>query len=144
MKVTGSYKFDTTAAKVWAVLIDPKSLSHCIPGCEGLESTGDNEYKAVMTVGIGPIRGKYNAKISMRDLVPNQSYRLVVEGTGATGFVNGDAVITLVEEGGKTTLQVDGNSQAGGPMARVGQRMIDSVSNMLMDRFFKCMQKAAR
>ena len=144
MKVTGSYQFDTTAAKVWAVLINPKSLSHCIPGCEGLESTGDNEYKAVMTVGIGPIRGKYNAKISMRDLVPNQSYRLVVEGTGATGFVNGDAVITLVEEGGKTTLQVDGNSQAGGPMARVGQRMIDSVSNMLMDRFFKCMQKAAR
>ena len=144
MKVTGSYKFDTTAAKVWAVLIDPKSLSHCIPGCEGLESTGDNEYKAVMTVGIGPIRGKYNAKISMRDLVPNQSYRLVVEGTGATGFVNGDAVITLVEEGGKTTLQVDGNSQAGGPMARVGQRMMDSVSKMLMDRFFECMQKAAR
>ena len=144
MKVTGSYKFDTTAAKVWAVLIDPKSLSHCIPGCEGLESTGDNEYKAVMTVGIGPIRGKYNAKISMRDLVPNQSYRLVVEGTGATGFVNGDAVITLVEEGGKTTLQVDGNSQAGGPMARVGQRMMDSVSKMLMDRFFECLQKEAR
>lgn len=144
MKVAGSYQFNSTAAKLWAVLTDPKSLSHCIPGCEGLESTGNNEYQAVMTVGIGPIRGRYNAKISMRDLVPNQSYRLVVEGTGATGFVNGNAVITLVEDGGKTTLQVDGDSQAGGPMARVGQRMMDSVSKMLMDRFFECLQKEAR
>ena len=143
MKVTGSYQFNTTASKVWSVLTDPRSLSTCIPGCEGLDPLGNDEYQAVMTIGVGPIRGRYNAKISMHDQVPNQSYRLVVQGTGATGFVNGEAVITLAEAGGKTTVNVDGDSQVGGPIARVGQRMMDSVAKMLMDRFFNCLQKAA-
>ena len=126
------------------MLTDTKELARCIPGCEGLDPIGNDEYQAVMTVGIGPIRGRYNAKISMRDLVPHQSYRLVVQGTGTGGFVNGDAVITLIEENGKTTVRVDGDSQAGGTVARVGQRLMDSAAKMMMDRFFSCLQKAAR
>lgn len=144
MKVTASYQFNTTAAKVWAVLTDTKALASCIPGCEGFHPLGNDEYQAVMTVGIGPIKGRYNAKISMRDQVSNQSYRLVVQGTGAGGFVNGDALITLIEEEGKTTVRVEGDSQVGGPVARVGQRMMDSAAKMLMDRFFTCLQNAAR
>ena len=144
MKVTGSYQFDTAAPKVWAALTDPKSLSGCIPGCEGLDPLGNDEYQAVMTVGVGPIRGRYNAKISMQDQVPHQSYRLAVQGTGATGFINGQAVITLTENGGKTTVTVDGDSQVGGAVARVGQRMMDSVAKMLMDQFFNCIKKTAR
>lgn len=144
MKVSGSYQFNTDAPKVWSVLTDPKSLSTCIPGCEGLDPLGNDEYQAVMTVVVGPIRGRYNAKISMLDQVPNQSYRLVVQGTGASGFVNGEAVITLAEEEGKTTVHVDGDSQTGGTIARVGQRMMDSVAKRMMDRFFGCLQEAAR
>ena len=144
MRVTASYQFNATAPKVWAVLTDTKALASCIPGCEGLDPLGNDEYQAVMTVGIGPIKGRYNAKISMRDQVSNQSYRLVVQGTGSGGFVNGDALITLIEEEGKTTVKVEGDSQVGGPVARVGQRMMDSAAKMLMDRFFTCLQKAAR
>jgi carbon monoxide dehydrogenase subunit G len=143
MKIAGSYQFNTSAPKVWAVLTDIKALARCIPGCEGLDPIGNDEYQAVMTVVIGPIKGRYNAKISMRDLVPHESYRLVVQGTGTGGFVNGDAVITLIEENGKTTVRVDGDSQVGGAVARVGQRMMDSVAKMMMDRFFDCLQKAA-
>ena len=143
MKLTGTYQFDVDATKVWAVLTDPKSLEQCIPGCEGLKHQGNNVYEADLTVGVGPIRGKYHAKISMQDQVQNRSFRLVVQGTGATGFVNGDALITLEEVNGKTTVTVDADSQAGGPIMRVGQRMMGSVGKMMMDRFFNCMQKSA-
>ena len=143
MKLTGTYQFDANAAKVWAALTDPKSLEQCIPGCEGLKHQGNNVYEADLTVGVGPIRGKYHAKISMQDQVQNRSFRLVVQGTGATGFVNGDALITLEEINGKTTVTVDADSQAGGPIMRVGQRMMGSVGKMMMDRFFNCMQKSA-
>ena len=144
MKITASYQFNTTAPKVWAVLTDTRSLARCIPGCEGLDPLGNDEYQAVMTVGIGPIKGRYNAKISMRDQVPHKSYRLGIQGTGTGGFVNGDAVITLIEENGKTTVKVEGDSSVGGPVARVGQRMMDSVAKTMLDRFFGCLQKAAR
>ncbi len=144
MKLTGTYQFDTTAVKVWSVLTDPKHLERCIPGCEGLEPQGNGEYQASLTVAVGPVRGKYKAKISMKDLVPHQSYRLVVEGTGSTGFLNGEAAFTLVEQDGKTTVHVDGDSNAGGPIARVGQRLMGSVGKMMMDRFFSCLQESAR
>ena len=143
MKLTGTYQFDANAAKVWAALTDPKSLEQCIPGCEGLKHQGNNVYEADLTVGVGPIKGKYHAKISMQDQVQNRSFRLVVQGTGATGFVNGDALITLEEINGKTTVTVDADSQAGGPIMRVGQRMMGSVGKMMMDRFFSCIQKSA-
>ena len=66
MKVSASYQFNTTAPKVWAVLTDTKALARCIPGCDGLDPVGNDEYQAVMTVGIGPIKGRYNAKISIK------------------------------------------------------------------------------
>ena len=144
MKLSGSYQFDSTADKVWAVLTDPKSLESCVPGCEELKPQGGDDYEAALTVGVGPIRGKYKAKISMLDQVPNQSYRLVVQGTGPSGFLNGEANIKLEEKDGKTTVTVDSDSQAGGPVARVGQRLMGSVAKMMMDQFFSCMQKNAR
>ena len=141
MKVAGSYQVSATAEKVWNALTDPISLSGCIPGCDGLESTGQDEYKATMTVGVGPVKGRYNAKISMLDKDPNQSFRLVVEGSGNMGFVNGEATITLDEQQGQTTIGVDSDAQVGGPVARVGQRLMDSVAHMIMDNFFKCLRE---
>ena len=143
MKIKASYEFDEAATKVWTVLTDPEILAGCIPGCEGLNPVGNDDYQAVLTVGVGPIRGRYDATISMRDQVPHRSFRLVVQGTGGGGFVSGEAVITLVEHGGKTTVTVDSHSQAGGPVARVGQRLMESIAKMMMDRFFGSLRKAA-
>ena len=144
MKVSGSYQFNASAINVWAVLTDPKALAHCIPNCEGLNPIGNDEYQAVMTVGIGPIKGRYKAKISMRDQVPHQSYRLAIEGTGGGGFINGDAIVSLIEDNGKTTVRVDGESQAGGPVARVGQRMMDNAAQIMMNKFFACLEQSVR
>ncbi|MBQ10400.1 MAG: carbon monoxide dehydrogenase [Planctomyces sp.] len=142
MKVAGSYQVSAPAEKVWQALTDPESLSGCIPGCDGLEPDGQDKYKAVMTVGVGPVRGKYNAKISMLDQQPFSSFKLVVEGSGGTGFANGQATITLDEQEGITTITVDSDAQVGGPVARVGQRLMDSVAKMIMDNFFKCLRES--
>ncbi len=142
MKVSGSYTFPASAAKVWESLTDPTVLAGCIPGCEGLDAVGEDEYQAVMNVAVGPIRSRYNAKISLRDKDQPRSFRLVLEGSGTTGFANGEAFITLTEQGEQTTVEVEGDSQVGGPVARVGQRMMGSVAKMLMDRFFGCMREA--
>jgi carbon monoxide dehydrogenase subunit G len=143
MKISGSYEFSASPEQVWQVLTDPKVLAGCIPGCEGLEPQGNDEYQAQLTVGVGPVRGKYSAKITMKDKEPYQSYALMVQGKGVTGFVNGEAKITLVEQGDKTLVQVDSDAQAGGPIVRVGQRMMDSVARVMLNQFFTCLQKTA-
>ena len=144
MKVTGTYTFNAPAAQVWDTLMDPQVLAGCIPGCEGLEPTGEGAYQAVINVGIGPVRGRYNAKIMLLDRVPPRSYRLVIEGNGSIGFANGEAQVTLVDEDGRTTVNVDSDAQAGGTVARVGQRMMGSVAKGMLDRFFGCLQQSAQ
>jgi len=54
--------------------------------------------------------------------------------------VKGSAAIALRGEGDSTVVDVQGTVQAGGAVARVGQRLISSVSKMMMDRFFACLQ----
>ena len=143
MKVSGSYTFDLPAQKVWEALTDPAVLSGCIPGCSDLEAVGENQYQASLSVGVGPVRGNYNAKVSILDMVPPQSYRLVVEGTGPTGFASGEAAIKLIDQGNRTTVEVDSDAQVGGTVARVGQRLMGSVAKMMMDQLFTCLREKA-
>jgi carbon monoxide dehydrogenase subunit G len=143
MKISGSYEFNAPPRKVWETLMDPQTLEHCIPGCESFNPVGDGEYQAVVNVGVGPVRGSYSAKIAMLDQEPHRSYRLTVQGGSSMGFANGEAVVTLAEQGDKTTVQVDSDAQVGGTVARVGQRLIGSVAKGLMDRFFGCLREAA-
>ncbi len=142
MKLSGSYEFNATPEKVWQTLTDPTSLSACIPGCEKLEEVGKDEYSATVTLAMGPIRSKFNATVKMLDQNPYESYRLVVEGNGPSGFVRGESQVTLVGENGKTTVNVESDSTSGGLLARVGQRMMESFARSMMDRFFTCLQQA--
>ena len=41
---------------VFAKLIDPEILKECIPGCEELCLTAENEYSAKVLLKIGPIK----------------------------------------------------------------------------------------
>ncbi len=142
MKMSGSYEFNATREKVWQTLTDPTSLSACIPGCEKLEEVGKDEYSATVNISMGPIRSKFNTTVKMLDQNPYESYRLVVEGNGPSGFVKGESHVTLVDDNGKTTVNVESDSSSGGLLARVGQRMMESFAKSMMDRFFNCLQQS--
>ncbi len=142
MKITGSYVFDATMAQVWETLMSPDLLSSCIPGCQGFEPIGEDEYRVTVNIRVGPINGRYEATISLTDQKPPDSYRLVGEGSGPLGFAKGDVLVTLAEEDGKTTLWVEGEADVGGTVARIGQRMTGSVAKTMMDRFFACLRQA--
>lgn len=140
MDITGSYTFSAPPDKVWALLMNPQAISSCIPGCEAFEPLGDDRYRAKLNVALAAITGSYEGTVALTEKVEPSSYRLTADGQGRPGFVKGSAAIALRDEGGGTVVDVRGTVQAGGPVARVGQRLISSVSKMMMDRFFACLQ----
>jgi carbon monoxide dehydrogenase subunit G len=93
-----------------------------------------------MTVALAAITGTYDGTVVISDKTPPSSYRLTVEGQGRPGFVKGHAQIALRSEGVGTVVDVSGTVQTGGPIARMGQRLIAGVSKMMQDRFFACLQ----
>jgi carbon monoxide dehydrogenase subunit G len=144
VQLQGSYTIDAAPEAVWKLLMDTTAIAACLPGCKELRPLGDDRYAAELVVGIAAITGSYAATVTIADKKPPQSYRLLVDASGRTGFVKGDAVITLVAAGGATSVTVSATADAGGLLARVGQRMMEGVAKMTMDKFFGCLAVRAK
>jgi len=140
MDIFGSYTFDVSVDRVWDLLMDPAALSSCIPGCTRFEPDGEDRYAVTLTVALAAITGTYNGTVNLTDKTLHTSYRLVMEGQGRAGFVKGSSVIALRSAGASTAVDVSGAVHTGGPIARVGQRLLGGVARMMMDRFFACLK----
>ncbi len=140
MEISGSYAFKAPPDRVWDLLMNPAVLSSCIPGCDRFEPDGEDRYNVTLTVALAAITGTYNGTVVLTEKIPVTSYRLLVEGQGRPGFVKGNSAIVLRAEGDTTVVDVSATVQTGGPIARVGQRLIGSVAKMMLDRFFECLK----
>jgi carbon monoxide dehydrogenase subunit G len=140
MKIENTLKISAPRDRVFAALIDPTVLQKCIPGCEKMESTGENQYTAKLTAGVGPVKGVFTATVSLQDIAAPEHYKIVVEGKGQPGFVKGTGELNLKEEDGGTSIQYTGEVNVGGLLASVGQRMIQGAANMMAGRFFKALE----
>lgn len=122
----------------------PATLEKAIPGCDKLTEREPGKYDLLLKIGISAVKGTYTGKAEVADLEPPRRYRLIIEGSGAPGFVKGEADIELSEEGEKTLVTYRGEAQVGGLIAGVGQRLIGGVAKMLLGQFFKNMEKALK
>ena len=139
MKITGAHRIAAPQDRAYQLLQDPQVLGRCMPGCEGLDLIGDNQYAMRMKMVLGSANGLFDGKVTLADLNPPAGYRLIVEGTGKIGFMKGEGVLTLsaVEEG--TSVGFEGDVHVGGTIASVGQRLLDVTAKLLIKRFFEKM-----
>ena len=96
MTMSGEVQLSASRYRVWAMLNDPAVLKGCIPGCEQLELNDNNEFQAVATIKIGPVKARWKGKVRLSDLDPPNSYRISGEGEGGVaGFAKGGATVAL-------------------------------------------------
>jgi len=144
MEMQASRTLAVSQQQAWEALNDPEVLKLCIPGCDKVEATGDNQYAVAMALKIGPVSAKFAGKITLSDIVPPESYNIAFDGSGGVaGFGKGSAQVKLVP------LAVDGVGQAscelhytvhatvGGKIAQLGQRLIDGAAKTMAEDFFK-------
>ncbi len=137
MLFTGEAVLHAPAERVWEVLLDPAVLVRTIPGCERLESSGENAYSMTVTAGVAAIRGTYTGSVSLTDLVPQESLLMKLQGAGAPGTIGADVRVGFREDGdGTTTITYDAKAVVGGMVGGVGQRMLTSVSRRMAGEFF--------
>ena len=144
MDMQASRSLAITQQQAWEALNDPAILKACIPGCDRLESTGENQFVVGMALKIGPVSAKFSGKIQLADLNPPASYTLSFEGQGGVaGFGKGTASVTLVPIESGYELQYTVHAQVGGKIAQLGQRLIDGAAKSLAEDFFKRFDAAA-
>ena len=145
MEMTGEQLIPLPQAETWKALNDPAVLKDCVPGCESIERTGDNEYEVVLTAKFGPVSAKFKGKMTVTDADPLREYTLVFEGQGGVaGFAKGEAKVTLTPEGKGTRLSYIAKAAVGGKLAQVGARLIDGVAKQLAGKFFEAFTERAQ
>jgi len=143
LNMSGEVTLPADRATVWAKLNDPAVLKACIPGCEELEATEDQGFRATAKVKVGPVSARFKGKVTLSDLDPPNGYKITGEGEGGVaGFAKGGATVKLADKDGGTLLSYDVEAQIGGKLAQLGQRLINGSAKKIADEFFSNFAKA--
>ncbi len=137
MQLSGQYTLSAPPEEVWAMMLDPETLKACLPGCESLELIGEDEYNAVMTIGIGMIKGKYGGHVKISDKQEPDSFKMLVEGKGPQGQLSGEGLLQFApNDNGGTLLSWSGDANVHGVLARIGSRVIQPAAKTIVNKFF--------
>jgi 2-furoyl-CoA dehydrogenase large subunit len=133
-----------SAQQVWDMLLDPNTLAAVIPGCHGVEKISDTHFRADVTIGIGPVKGRYRAEVKLSDLDPPTAVTLAGHAEGALGFGNGEGRITLrPASNGGTTIHYVYEAGIGGKVASIGGRLLDGAARVIIGQFFAALARQA-
>lgn len=143
MEMTGEQQIPVSQERTWQALNDLDVLKACIPGCESIVASGEDEYDVVLTAKVGPVSARFKGKLKLSDINPPQSYNLAFEGQGGVaGFARGSAQVQLTPEGDSNTrLGYEVKASVGGKLAQIGSRLIDGAARKLAEQFFSAFNK---
>ena len=126
------------------MLLEPATLKSIIPGCHSVEKLSDTHFRADVTLGVGPVSGRYRADIKLSDLDPPRAVTLTGVATGALGDGRGRGRIRLTPaEDGGTHVTYDYDAAIGGKVASVGGRLLDGAARIVIRQFFTALARRA-
>lgn len=141
MQFAGSHTFSAPRQILWDLLNDPEVLARITPGVDTLEQTGPDQYRAVLHIKMGPINSPFNGALQVVDSKEPESYRLLIDVDGKIGQIRAEGRVRLADQGGETTVAVEGGSQLTGRLASMGQRLLSGVARMFTNQFFKALER---
>jgi carbon monoxide dehydrogenase subunit G len=146
MKLEHAFDVAADQETVWTLIRDPARMVPCVPGCEECEQVGDDEYRAKVTVSVGPIKASFNLTI---DIVEEHPPTLLVsrsrgeEGSRAS-VVKSDNELRLeaLPDGG-TRISYAAEVEISGRLGRYGAGMMKKIATRLAGKFEESFQTMA-
>jgi len=127
--------------KVWAYLMDVHNVAACTPGFQSLEELGEEHWKAVVSIGVGPVKAKFTLDVTRPE--KHEPDLMVVQ-------ARGKAPGSSVDLSGRMNLsaidpehtRMDWTSQVNvsGTLASVGARLLQDTEEKLNKQFFDCLK----
>ncbi len=138
----GEARVRATPETVWKMLLDPDVLASVIPGAHGVRKLSETRFLADVTLGVGPVKGRYKATIELSDLDAPKAVRLSGSIFGALGNGEGSGLITLMPDGrGGTVISYTYEGAVGGKVAAIGDRLLDGAAKVVIGQFFAALAR---
>ncbi|MFZ4426466.1 MAG: SRPBCC family protein [Saprospiraceae bacterium] len=123
---------------VWKALADPAYIVTCVPGASLTEKVDDRNFKGEVVAKFGPIKAAYSGDIEIQEL-DEANRKMVLKGKGLDSKGKGSADMImhglLSERDGKTHVKFSMNIAIVGMLAQFGSRLINDVSEQLLNQF---------
>jgi len=139
-KITKDFEIAQPIGVVWKSLANPEEIVGCVPGASITEKIDDRNYKGQVVTKFGPIKAAYAGDIQIVEL-DEANHKMVLKGRGldSKGKGSADMIMNgiLKEEGGKTQVNFSMDITIVGKLAQFGSRLINDVSDQLLNQFVK-------
>jgi uncharacterized protein len=143
MKLENSFDVPATPEQAWSLLLDVPRVVPCMPGAELTEVVDDSNWKATMSVRLGPISLTFATDVERRE-VDEAARRVVLFARGRELRGRGQARATvessLAGTNGGTKIDIVTDLHLSGPAAQYGRGLVADVSSQLVGRFADCLR----
>jgi carbon monoxide dehydrogenase subunit G len=141
MEFSGTQTIAAPIENVWAYLMDVNKVAVCAPGFQSLEELEPEHWKAVISVGVGPVKAKFTLDVTRPEM--HEPDLMVVKGRGKapgsavelSGRMNLSAV-----DAEQTQMDWSANVVVSGTIASVGARLLSGTAEKLTGQFFDCLK----
>ena len=144
LEIRKTFAIDAPRAAVWEFLTDPTRVARCLPGAAITEKVDDKTYKGTITIKVGPVTASYRGKVVFESLDPAAgTAQIVASGQDVKGKGGADLRMqSAIREIAPDRTEVTAASQVNitGILAQMGARMIQDVSDQMLQRFTEAMQ----
>ena len=137
----GEVRIGVAPAALWPILLDAERLARVIPGCKSLVAKDGHCYEGDLSVGIGPVRGRFRASVVLSDLDPPRGLSFLGTSHGPLGSSTGSGV--LEPDGSGTLVRYTCRYRVTGKIAAIGARMLEGAVRAIVARLFRRLAKVA-
>ena len=138
MHLDGTHVLNASVNQVWKMLQNPEILARVTPGIKTLESLGEDKFKAVSEIKMGPVNGAFSGDLEITERNEPESFVLKIKQNSRIGNVNATGTIHLKPVGkDQTEVSFSGDARLSGTLARTGQRVLSGVAKTLTNQFFE-------
>lgn len=142
MELTGKHSVNAASSRIWSMLMDTNMLAKIVPGISRLEKTGDNTFKSILEIKLGPVNSSFTGNLQMDEITEQEGFTLKVAQNSKIGNASGAIKINLLPLGDEQTeIAFNGDVKLSGLLAGMGQRVMGSVANTLTKQFFANLEK---
>jgi uncharacterized protein len=145
MQIANSFEVGASRQTAWSLLMDVPRVVPCMPGAQLTETVDDSNWKAKVSVKLGPIALQFAADIA-RTEVDTAENRVVLSTNARELRGRGGAQATiqsqLTELGpSQTRVDVVTDLSLSGTVAQYGRGIVQDVAGQMVGKFAECLQK---
>lgn len=141
MDFSGTQTINAPIKHVWSYLLNVHNVAMCAPGFQSLEELGAEHWKAIMSVGVGPVKAKFTLDVTRPEM--QEPERMVVKGRGKApgSAVELSGTMRLsATDAQHTRMDWNAHVVVSGTIASVGARLLNGTAEKMTGQFFECLQ----